>query len=100
MATGKSAELQVPLSISMAGIVQPGATGKGDRRSHPWLLHCSLAQRKPPGRGRVVDRDTLPLAGAGLGGDLGTATTLKARDQRSPSPRKGATEWGCQAGKT
>ena len=39
-------------------------------------------------------------AGAGMGLPVwGTATVLNAIDQRSPSPRKGATEWGCQAGK-
>ena len=72
----------------------------------------------PPGRGRALDRETL-AEGRGVGGGTaprpsltwkgagaaglpaaGTAATLKAIDQRSPSPRNGATEWGCQAGNT
>jgi hypothetical protein len=60
-------------------------------------------QLKPPGRGRERERETFSGGSTGPGGvtgGRGTAITLKAIDQRSPSPRNGATEWGCQAGKT
>jgi hypothetical protein len=85
------------------------------------LAGPTLAQ-KPPGLGRTVDSDTFTAGWPATGGPTedwagadwaaaggaggagraawGTATTLKAIDQRSPSPRNGANEWGCQAGNT
>ena len=57
--------------------------------------------QKPRDAGRPDDNETFRLfEGEVFSGWLGMAITLKATDQRSPSPRNGATEWGCQAGKT
>lgn len=86
----------------------PEAGGDPPGRALTGRLPCRKAksawgsQPNPSGRTRLLERDT--LAGAapspGRAGAWGRASTLKASDQRSPSPRNGATEWGCQAGNT
>ena len=68
--------------------------------AQPTLGPRLIVQPNPPGRGRALESEMFGAGGWGGGGIWGTATTLKAIDQRSPSPRNGATEWGCQAGNT